>query len=467
MILKLCILLIAALTGFSAVVLYVKTRHLPFARVRRFLLTKRRTEPRVLVLVFIFAVVMFAGFQMQKNEQKQAVVTLNYTEASKAQNTNGTRFDMEEIICSDVLERAIEKGGFEGVTVKDLKKCLSVSPAVQGDSSSEKGYHISTEYVIEYTASRKTGKLDAKNVVQMIGEAYKEFYIDKYAADFSVMDLTAEDMSGVNEYDYPDIIEYLQMQAEKIANYMYGLAEENSGFTSSDGETFGSLAEKIGNLNEEQIEKNLKAWVYQNGISKDASEYIKRLKYKNTLLDYDAQRARSSYNTRTAAVDMYAAQMTRIVLVPTRDTNDEFYMGRTKVGIDELSVEAQDYSGQSEKLYKQIETNSTFATALEASAYQGGNDPKLDEMISGIESVLEKYARRAARIGQEYSETRINNCVSVSVTDGSFVSKAVKFTVLSVLFFFALKLFGVARELLTSDDVGMVFADGEKGDKAR
>ena len=159
---------------------------------------------------------------------------------------------------------------------------------------------------------------------------------------------------------------------------------------------------------------------------------------------------------------MYSEQMTRVVLVPTRDTNDEFYMGRTKVGIDELSIGAQEYSKQSEDLYKQIGTNSTFAAALRSSSYPGGNDANLDEMIVGIEDVLQKYAERATRIGQEYSETRINNCVSVSVTNGSFIVKTVLLVILSVLFFLALRLFAMARELMASNDINTFFPDDEK-----
>ena len=465
MVLKLCILLIVVLFAFSLIVLYVKSRRIPFARVKHFLLRKRKINVWVFALLFVFAIAVFVGFNMNRNDEKQAVITLNYTDASKGQNANGTRFDMEEIISTEVIQRAIEKGGFEDVTVKDLKKCLSVYPTVQGNSYSEDGYHISTEFTVQYTASRRTKKLDAKNVVQMIGAAYKEFYIDKYGDDFSALDFKLEDMSAVNESDYPDIIEYLQDQAAVISNYMYSLAEKNRGFTSSDGETFNSLAGKIANLNDEQIEKNLKALVYQNGISKDSAAYIKRLGYKNTLLDYDAQRAGSSYDTRNAAVAMYAEQMTRIVLVPTRDSNDEFYMGRTKVGIDDLSTEAQSYSAQAEDLNKQIETNKAFITALRKSSYRSGNNAEVDSMILGIEEVLEKYAARAARIGQEYSETRINDCVSVSVTDDTFTAKAVTLVVLVALFFLALRFFGVAREMLESDDVNIFFADSRKETK--
>lgn len=58
---------------------------------------------------------------------------------------------------------------------------------------------------------------------------------------------------------------------------------------------------------------------------------------------------------------MYAEEMTRVVLVPTWDDAAEFYMGRTKVGIDELSVEAESYSKQSEEYYKQTTPTTTLS----------------------------------------------------------------------------------------------------------
>ena len=67
-----------------------------------------------------------------------AIVALNYSEASQAQNSNGTRYNMAEIICDEVVEKAIEMGAFENVSVKQLKNCLCVYPCVQGDVDDKK-----------------------------------------------------------------------------------------------------------------------------------------------------------------------------------------------------------------------------------------------------------------------------------------------------------------------------------------
>ena len=82
------------------------------------------------VLIFVFVLTGFFGvFNHLKSKQSvTAVVSLNYSEASQAQNSNGTRYNMAEIICDEVVAKAIQMGAFEDVTVKQLKDCLSVYP---------------------------------------------------------------------------------------------------------------------------------------------------------------------------------------------------------------------------------------------------------------------------------------------------------------------------------------------------
>lgn len=461
MLLKLCMLAVAAIIVFSIAVIAVKTAHFPYSRVKSFLLAKRRVRASAFVLTFLFTFAVFFGFHMNKNGFKQAIVSLNYTEASKAQNSNGTRFEMAEILDNAVIARAIEKGGFTDVTVRDLKKCLSVEPTVQGNSLSEAGYHISTEFRITYTANKNTAGLDAENVVQLVGDAFKEFYISKYADDFSVMNFTAEKDDEAGDRTILTSLPICKSSHRSSPIICTAWPTKNSSFVSSDGETFYSIASKVANLNTEQIENNIKAYITQNGISKDPAEYIERLAYKNTLLDYDAKRARSSFNTRNTAVGMYAEEMTRVVLVPTWDDAAEFYMGRTKVGIDELSVEAESYSKQSEEYYKQINTNNDLITRLSQSSAFGRN-ASLDRMIDEVESELEKYAACATRISQEYSETRMNNCISVSVTDNTFLKKAVVSAGLVLMFFFALYLYGIAGELLKNSNMTLILEDTEE-----
>lgn len=86
----------------------------------------------VWVILICFVSTIFYGvfnhFELKKSVH--AVVSLNYSEASQALNSNGTRYNMAEIISDEVVKRAIEKGALEDVTVKELKNCLTKNKSV-------------------------------------------------------------------------------------------------------------------------------------------------------------------------------------------------------------------------------------------------------------------------------------------------------------------------------------------------
>ena len=104
----------------------------------------------ILIFVFILTGVFSVLNHLKAKNSVMAVLALNYSEASQAQNSNGTRYNMAEIISDEVVEKAIENGALENVTVEQLKKCLVVYPCVQGDIKDESSYHISTEFAVEY-----------------------------------------------------------------------------------------------------------------------------------------------------------------------------------------------------------------------------------------------------------------------------------------------------------------------------
>ena len=116
--------------------------------------------------------------------------------------------------------------------------------------------------------------------------------------------------------------------------------------------------------------------------------------------------------------------MTRIVLVPTWDTDGEYYMGRTKVGIDQLSMEAEEYSQTVAAYSKEMQTNSSVIEAYSNSGSSGQN-AYLDGLIETVSSEIMSLAEEAKRVSQEYSETRMNQCITVTADGGSFLKYAI------------------------------------------
>ena len=423
------------------------------------LLKQRRFRAWTLLVAVIFALTYTLTFWVQSKNTISAIVTLNYTEASKGQNANGTRYNMGEIICRQVVERAIEKGALENVTAAQLENCLTVEPVVQGNSYDENAYHIATEFLVTYEADRHTAHLDAENVVLLVANAYREFYIEQYADEFSVLDLKL-DSSVFEKLDYLDIVGYLEQQAYKVENYMYGLMNENATFVSSNGDTFSSLASKVQTLTQVQIQQSLESYILHNGISKDPDGYVGRLEYENNLTNYDMQRATASFEVRNEAIAMYDKDMTRVVLVPTWDNDGKYYMGRTKVGIDDMSIEAEEYSQQAAEYLKSIEKNDTVIASMSGSA-RVGTDETAEQMIQGICQTLTGYAEAAKSAGQEYSETQMNRCISVTLDDTSFSVKAAICLGVSLVFYGALNLLAVASGMSRRKEEEPPYFSGE------
>lgn len=393
----------------------------------------------ILLPSFLFTGIFIWQLQRENDSQSSAIVTLNYEEASKGQNANGTRYNMSEIICDEVIERAIKKGAFENVSAEDLKKCLSVEPVVQGNSYDENQYHISTEFFLNYTESKKTQHLDADTVVQLISDAYKEFYIEKYADNFEVLKIKIDPEKDFADMDYMDTASWLSNKAAGISRYMYELADKNTSFVSSNGITFSSIAGKADDLNQIQITDSLQSYLLYNGISKDKDLYVGRLEYNNSRLDFEQQEADAYYKVRNDAIALYAEEMTRVVLVPTWDEEGEYYMGRTKVGIDTLSVEAEDYSKQAAEYAKTIESNTATIDAMR-NPPGNGSSSEAEEMIASISRQIEQLAKEARGVGQEYSEGRMNQCITSNIIRDSFMRDALFTGTVFVIFFLSLNL---------------------------
>ena len=425
-------LLIAGLMLFIAVVtIYFRSKNVTKSEFFKILKSVKLLTVWVLIFTFVLTCAFAVFNHMRSKQYVRAVIALNYSEASQAQNSNGTRFNMTEMICDEVIERAIKKGAFEDVTVKDLKSCLYVFPNVQGDVDHESNYHISTEFIIEYYASKHTDHLDAENVIALIASSYKDYYIEKYTDNYSAT--SEEDKPDYSEMEYMDIVAYLNKETTSVLNFLYGMAEKAPSFVTSSNTTFNSIAGKVYQFRETQIEQNLKALILQYGIARDRQGYIDRLTYHTNNISITKDKNTASFNLCNAAIDMYAEEMTRVVLVPTWDESGKYYMGRTKVGLDELSVMATGYSNQIAENVKEIVNNEIIINRMGTENVTYTGSEQADSLIASIDEVLNGFTVEAIAAGREYSNYRMNQCIAVSISGSSLFGELKSIAVFAVL----------------------------------
>ena len=399
----------------------------------------------VWILIFVIAISGIFGIfnHMKAKHSVTAVVALNYSEASQAQNSNGTRYNMSEIICDEVVEKAIKMGAFENVTVNQLKNCLCVYPYVQGDVNDKANYHISTEFVVEYHASKHTDHLDAENVITLITSAYKEYYIEKYTDNFSLT--SKEDKPDYSTMEYMDIVTYFNKETTAVLNYLYGLAEKGPSFVTKNNTTFHAIAQKVHQFKETQIDQNLKSLVLQHGVVRDKDSYIERLSYQNKNTDFDRQRNKASFDICNQATQMYSEEMTRVVLVPTWDESGKYYMGRTKVGIDELSVMATTFSDNVASNEKEIMDNNLVIGKMQSSSGNTSANAEADALIASIDKSIDDFTNEAITAGREYSNYRMNQCIAVSISGTSLFGELKTIIIFMMLAYACAYIFTVSK----------------------
>ncbi len=439
---KLMILIVGGLFAVSAAVIFFRLKNVN--RTERIQIFKTAEYFNAWTILVCFVITMVYGFfnHIELKKSVNAVISLNYSEASQALNSNGTRYNMTEIISDEVVDRAIKKGALKNVTVKQLKKCLTVYPCVQGGVEDETKYHISTEFAVEYHASKDTAHLDSENVINLITTAYKEYYIEKYTDNFS-LDAQKPDFEKM---EYMDTVTYLEKEAQSVLNYLYGMAEKNPSFVTVDGSTFSSIAGEVYNFKETQINSNLRSLILQNGIARDKTGYVDRLKYHNNDVEYDRQKNAASYDVCSRAIDMYGEEMISVVLVPTWDKSGKYYMGRTKVGVDELSVMATGFSNYVASDEKEIMDNQLVIDKISS----GNQSPQIyksaDSLVNSVYKSIRDFEKRAVTAGREYSRYKMNQCVAVTVYGVSLMSELKTLVMFAALLYAALMLCRISKK---------------------
>ena len=441
---KLPLAVVGLLLVVSALTIYFRSKNVTKSEFFKIFKSTRLIGAWILIFVFVISGIFGIFNHIKAKHSVTAVVALNYSEASQAQNSNGTRYNMAEIICDEVVEKAIEMGALENVTVKQLKNCLCVYPYIQGDVNDKSNYHISTEFIVEYHASKHTDHLDAENVITLITSAYKEYYIEKYTDNFSLT--RKEDKPDYSTMEYMDIVTYFNKETTAVLNYLYGLAEKGPSFVTKNNTTFHAIAQKVHQFKETQIDQNLKSLVLQHGIVRDKDSYIERLSYQNKNTDFDRQKNKASFDICNQAIDMYSEEMTRVVLVPTWDESGKYYMGRTKVGIDELSVMATTFSNNVASNEKEIMDNNLVIGKMKGSSGNTSANAEADALIIAIDKSIDDFTNEAITAGREYSNYRMNQCIAVSISGTSLFSELKTIIIFMMLAYIAAYVFTVSKK---------------------
>lgn len=411
--------------------------HLPVLGVRGALGRTAGKRRKMAALGALFFTACFAGQLAAGSWAPSMLMAFNYEEASRGQNPNATRFNESSILSDGILEQVIQRGGLH-LSVEQLSGCLSISTPLDAeklDVAQESDLKISTEYRIRCSERAALYRADPKTVLNLLADVYWENFVKDYAENDSVLDLSFEKLEGM---EYLDVKDYLEMQANKLQNYLPGYSSESSSFRAAEsGETFPSLSQKISNFIDIELER-YQAFVLENGLSLKQSTYQSRMQYANRLLNTERRKDMASHDVRIEAVNMYNAYMTRFVLIPTYDTDKEFYMSKTKVGVDYFADEAKEHLESATKLGEEIEHNAYAAQQIGGAHAAAAVYSQADQRIEELKAELVKLAEQCRELCSAYVKEKRDGYIQVSFTVPAVPEAALKAFLLTALFVAAL-----------------------------
>lgn len=360
-------------------------------------------------------------------------MAFNYEEAAKGQNPNGTRFNESDILSDEILEKVIKRGDLK-ISVETLSELLTLSTPLDSqklDVSKESDLKISTEYWIHCSPRVSLYRTNPKTVLNVLVDVYRESFTQNYAENDSILDVSFDNLEGM---EYLDIKDYLEMQAARIRNYLPGNSNEGSSYREEGSEeTFASLYEKIQNYIDVELER-YGAFVLEKGLSSNKDTYQSRMQYVNHILETSRKKDMAAHDVRIEAIDSYNAFMTRFVLIPTYDEEQEFYMSRTKVGVDYFADEATEFLESATETVEKMKRNTYASAQIGKNNPSGQNHEQADQQIESLKTELLNLANQSRELCDTYIEEKRDGYMQVSFTSPSVEGIAISSLLRTILF---------------------------------
>ena len=277
------------------------------------------------------------------------VLSLDYEEASQGLAPNGTRFNIYEIRSREVMERLIECAGLEGkITPEELSECISVKATHDKNISGSVNY-ISTSFDVKFTGKGAVRDRNAEEMLSLLCKTYREFFVEHYGFNHSILSFDVDDLKFNDEYLMT--VDLLELKCGQLEKYVQLRNRESKNYRDPEtGITFSALEQRAKNFYDYDIAK-MRSYIIENGIVNDRYGL-------NTMLNYKIRMDRLMYNKLIAAYDednegirLYDTAMSAIVMIPTQDQAMQYYMSRTKTGMDNMALHADEQlTGAAERM---------------------------------------------------------------------------------------------------------------------
>lgn len=362
----------------------------------------------IICVTGIAGATLIIGSYLQNRNYASYNLKYVYDGADEGLYPNGQWLNASDIICDDILSAAAKKLGIEE---KEIDDALYISSSLDSASLNTSDPQIASEYTIGTT--KNIGDVDAEKLIIAAAESYADYFMKNYTEQSSSLEVNLED---IDEMDYDEASELLEKEAKKIKNFLSSYKWNNTGYSDEEKQNFSSLIKSVDNFIDVEL-SSYNSYIIENGITKDAEEYKETIEYKNRLLQKDYDKDMASYKVLLEAIDMYNSDLTSVVLVPTEDSDGNFYMSRTKIGTDYYATDASNYSSNAASTKEEMDENEYKLDKIKTSTTE--RTKKADEKLEQLKTDLTVLAESAKSFFDEFTESKRDGYIKISYNQNS------------------------------------------------
>ncbi len=362
---------------------------------------------------FLIVFLVLCGFHYGRSlRTASTVLSLDYEEAAKGLTPNGTRFNIFEIRSGEVMERLIGYAGLEGkLTPEELSECISVQ-ATHDKSVSGSANYICTSFVVSFTNRGAIERIAAEDMLSLLCKAYREYFVEHYGFNHSILSFDVNDLKFNDEYLMT--VDLLELKCSQLEKYVQLRRRESKNYQDpNSGVTFSALEQRLSSFYDYDLAR-LRSYIIENGIAGDRAGLVSLLDYKIRMDSLMYDKLMAAYEEDIEGIRLYDTAMSAVVMIPTEDQARQYYMSRTKTGMDNMALHADEQLAGTMQRKEQIEYNAYLTEKLESNSPDRAKTKKADGMIRELEARLEKIAAEIRAVDSEYSSAKARNYIGFS-----------------------------------------------------
>jgi hypothetical protein len=361
--------------------------------------------------VLVFAAICGCHYLINRHTAS-TILSLEYEEASRGLTPSQTRFNIFEIQSDEVMELLTEYAGLEGkITPDELRECVSVKATHDRNVSGGTNY-ISTSFVVKFTTRGAARQKPAEEMLDCLCRAYREYFVKHYGFNHSILSFDVDDLKFSDEYLLT--ADLLEIKCGQLQKYVQLRSRESKNYQDPDtGITFSALEQRANNFYAYDLAK-LRSYIIENGIANDRAGLISMLDYKIRMDNLMHDKMMAAYDEDNKGIQMYDAAMSAAVMIPTQDQTMNYYMSRTKTGMDNMALHADEQLAGATERMEQIEYNTYLTQKLKTNGSTRMQKEKADDMIRAAQTSLEKLASDIQTVDSSYTSAKARNYLSFS-----------------------------------------------------